>query len=801
MKQAKPEALHVVADQSEVFGFLSDPHTYGADGPVERFDTHGAAVFLAGDAAYKVKRAVSFPFMDYSTLEKRRNACEAELAVNRPHAPGLYLGLVSIVRRSGSLAFGGPGEPVEWAVHMRRFPQGDMLDAVASTHGLSPDLIVSLTHTVLASHERAPRRDGIAALASLARYLRENDEAFRESPDLFPAERADRLSRTAQAALASVRELLIARGEAGHVRRCHGDLHLRNIVLLDGVPTLFDAVEFDEAIATGDVLYDLAFLLMDLWERDLRWAANVIMNRYLAASGGEDHLTGLAALPLFLSIRAAIRAKVTAASVPHLSGTGRDEAVATAVRYFRFAEAFLESTTVSLVAVGGLSGTGKTTLAAALAPDLGRPPGAVHVRSDVERKQLFGIPETQRLPATAYAPEVSREVYRRVNRKTALALAAGQSVIADAVYAAPEERQAIAQVASATGSKFRGLWLEAPLAVAKERVKRRQKDASDADEAVVERQADYDCGRIDWARLEVSGPLKAVVAAARRILDGVAPPGEPSSVTGLAGKLTSMPDALAALLARIVIAGGGPVAHFYRSGCETHWKPDRSPVTEADTAAEAIILEWLARELPGVPVLSEEQSSQATRDLGSTFILVDPLDGTKEFLARNGEFTISAAVVTDGRPVAGAIYAPARETVWFGGDRAFKAHAAPGQPDTLGDRRAVCVRPAPKEGLTVLVSRSHANARVEEFLATLSVTERRAVGSALKFCLIAEGQADLYPRFGTTMEWDTAPGHAILLAAGGSVETVGRAPLLYGKREMGFRNPGFVARGKARAHS
>ena len=187
-----------------------------------------------------------------------------------------------------------------------------------------------------------------------------------------------------------MRPVLLKRGEAGFVRRCHGDLHLRNIVLIDGEPTLFDAVEFSDEIASGDVLYDLAFLLMDLEERGLRAAANRLFNRYLAPEP-PDALTGLVALPLFLSLRAAIRAKVEAAGAERLEGEGRDAARSLARRYFDRAVQFLSYAPPRLVAIGGLSGVGKSALGGALAPEIGRAPGALWLRSDVERKAMFGV--------------------------------------------------------------------------------------------------------------------------------------------------------------------------------------------------------------------------------------------------------------------------------------------------------------------------------------------------------------------------------------------------------------------------
>lgn len=505
---------HVVSDQGEVLAFLTDPATYRLSEPVRRIDTHGAVVFLAGADAYKVKRAVRFPFMDYSTLEKRRAACEAEVAVNRPNAPGLYLGAMPITRSGGALALGGEGQTVEWAVHMRRFDEQRTLDHVAASGGLTPPVLAKLVRAILASHARAPRRDGAAATASLWRYLRQNEEAFAEFPELFAEEHVARLTKASRKRLSDAEPLLIARGRVGHVRRCHGDLHLRNLVLLDGEPTLFDAVEFDDAVATGDVLYDLAFLLMDFWERGLKGAANLVMNRYLWESD-EGHLSGLAALPLFLSLRAAIRAKVTAAGLQHLDGEARRKAAADTARYFGCALEFLEPAVPRIVAVGGLSGAGKSTLAAALAPDLGRAPGAVHLRSDIERKRLFGVRETDPLPADAYSPEVAQRIYAEIRRKAGLAVRAGCAVIVDAVHAGEEERRGIEEVARELSLPFVGLWLEAPLPRLVERVGQRSGDASDADAKVVALQAGYDLGRMSWDRLDASGGPEALVTAAR----------------------------------------------------------------------------------------------------------------------------------------------------------------------------------------------------------------------------------------------------------------------------------------------
>jgi aminoglycoside phosphotransferase family enzyme/predicted kinase len=502
---------------SEVFAFLADPSAYGGIGPVKRIDTQGAAVFLAGDDAYKALRAIRLPFLDFSTLDKRRAACEAEIAANRDNAPGVYLGVTPIVRRGAGLAIGGEGEIVEWTTHMRRFDENATLDRVAERGALPPELMRDLAAAIRGSHERAPLGDGERATRSLATYLDQNQAAFAARPDLFAPQRAAALDRESRAAFAALRPLLIARGDAGRVRRCHGDLHLRNIALIHGEPILFDAIAFDADIATGDVLYDLAFTLMDLWRGGQRAAANRLLANYLSL-GQTDELDGLAALPFFMSLRAAIRAKVEAANVAHLAGGARRAERTLARRYFVLAEAFLRPAPPRLVAIGGLSGTGKSALAAALAPEIGRPPGALTLRSDVERKRLFALTETERLPPAGYDLAATEATYARLIDKARRALVAGQGVILDAVYAKSYERRAAAELAAELAIPFIGLWLEAPLAARLERIGRRSGDASDADAGIAARQSAESLAEPGWSALEASGDLAATVTAAQRHL-------------------------------------------------------------------------------------------------------------------------------------------------------------------------------------------------------------------------------------------------------------------------------------------
>lgn len=498
--------------QDQVFAFLAGPATHGQSGPVVRIDTHGAAVFLAGGDAYKVKKAVRFPFMDFSTLEKRRLACERELAVNKAYAPALYLGVVPISQDGSSLRLGAaPGAKIiEWAVHMRRFDEERTLDRLAARSELDLETIAKLAAVVVDSHKRAESITWAKASAALREQLEETLSELAAAPAIFAPDIAMGLCAAMRESFARLEPILLERERGGEVRRCHGDLHLRNIALVGGDPVLFDAIEFDDKIATCDVLYDLAFLLMDLWIRGLRRHANLLFNRYLwACADSQRNLKGLALLPLFLSLRAAIRAKVIA-----LEPGGELKRAAEARRHFEAALAFLAPSNLILAALGGLSGTGKSTLAAAIAPSVGRPPGAVHLRSDIERKRLFGAGEFEQLPQEAYRPETSPAIYGRLRAMAAIALEAGQSTILDAVHLRPEERRAAQEIAKEKGARFTGLWLKAPTEILLKRVAARERDASDANAEVVTAQARCVIAQHEWITLDATAPAGALEAQA-----------------------------------------------------------------------------------------------------------------------------------------------------------------------------------------------------------------------------------------------------------------------------------------------
>jgi aminoglycoside phosphotransferase family enzyme/predicted kinase len=503
----RPDGFHDGdADEGDIVAFLATPSSYAETvGKVEVIETHAARVFLAGAKAFKVKKRVSLPFLDFSTLELRRKALARELELNRPYAPEIYLRLVAITRTArGGLEIGGEGEPVEWALEMRRFDQDSLLSEIAGRGPLPRATCLRLAAMVARYHERTPaaRDDASRGVeATLLQLLGELDEAA----SALGADAVGALRRSAMAAFARVLALLDKRAVAGALRRCHGDLHLGNIVMVDGRPVPFDALEFDEALGTIDVLYDLAFLVMDLEQRGDRAGANLVFNAYVGAAPFGNEIEGLPCLPLFLAMRAAVRAVVSIARARQQAGGEREQSEREARRFVALAQAYLDPLPHFLVGVGGFSGTGKSTLAALVAPSIGPAPGALHLRSDVERKRLFGVDEGERLTPDHYRAEVSEEVYRILFNKAQRALGAGHGVIVDAVFAQAGERAALAAIAERAQCTFAGLWLEAPADILLARVGARCGDASDADSAVVRAQLARPIGTVTWARVDARG--------------------------------------------------------------------------------------------------------------------------------------------------------------------------------------------------------------------------------------------------------------------------------------------------------
>lgn len=478
----------------------------GADRVIE---TSCARIYLTSGTAWKLKRPVDLGFLDFTTPEKRRWALERELAFNSAAAPDIYRAVRAITRDGQGFEFDGPGETVDYVLEMRRFDETAVLDAAPDS--LTGDVAEALGRTVARLHAAAPVSE--AGGAEALRYTIESNAGhLRSLASRLGAEALERLIEATAAAFACAAPLLDERRRQGFSRRCHGDLHLGNILLEGGRPVLFDCIEFNDRLSEIDVLYDLAFLLMDLDFRGRRDAAVRVLSAWVdeaQRSFPAGVIEGLSLLPLLLAVRASVRC--------HVRAHGGDDEDATA--YLTAALAHLSPTPPVLAAVGGVSGSGKSTFARALAALIGPAPGAVILRSDEIRKRLWGVAPTERLPAEGYDSRVTRRVYRRLFEEAEACLRAGRAVVLDAVFMRPKERARAEAVAAGCGVRFEGAWLEARPETLRARVGARQNDASDADLRVLALQLAQDPGEPGWTRLDAEDDFGQMAAQLASRLD------------------------------------------------------------------------------------------------------------------------------------------------------------------------------------------------------------------------------------------------------------------------------------------
>lgn len=468
-------------------------------------DTHAARLFLGKRIVCKIKRAVAYSYLDTTTLDSRRRLCERELELNRPDLPDIYIDVVPITRESnGRLAVKGVGKVIEWVLRMHRFEQSLVLDEIANAGRLDVKLAGRLGASIAHYHASRPRDLGGDGHARLREVIDELDAEFSLLGACLSRTDSTRFATEARHVLDRKRTLLDRRARAGFVRRCHGDLHLRNLLLHEGEPVPFDALEFDERLATTDVLYDLAFLIMDLGHRALPRQQNEVLNEYLLHAELEN-AEGLALLPLFLATRAAVRAMTSAQAATHDSSHGAALS-AEASRYLAASLDYLTPRPAILVAIGGLSGSGKSTVAAALPTRIAYAPGAVLLGSDAERKSALGVDSTERLAPECYTASSAKDNYRRLSDKAGQALSAGFSVVIDATWLDTDKRVAVASLARQADVPFVGLWLDAPASILRQRIASRQGDVSDATVAVLDAQLQR-VGSLpaNWQRIDAGG--------------------------------------------------------------------------------------------------------------------------------------------------------------------------------------------------------------------------------------------------------------------------------------------------------
>lgn len=472
-------------------------------------ETHAAYVFLVGERAFKLKKDVKLGYLDFSTPQKRKQALDRELKLNRRTAHDMYLRVLPVTDANGKLEIDGRGTTIDHVLEMKRFPAGALLSELADQGKLDLLLTEKLAHQIAKFHVEVETIFEANWPDAFKRIADENLRDLKNQAIVDPATLEHHAIARDRAFMAGA--AAIAR-QSKEVRRCHGDLHLANAFVERGRPILFDCVEFDDFYAQIPPLYDLAFAIMDLIARGLLEHANRLLNVWLIDQPPQRWRTAtedLAALPAYLTIRAEVRAK----AVGRTPG-GKESAK----KYLELASTLAESAKPSLIAIGGLSGTGKSVLGRALAPAQGRAPGAIHLRTDEIRKRQAAVSFDTRLPPSAYSAERSVQVYSAMEDMARAALKAGQAVVADAVFARPEERATIRAIAHEAHVPFIGLWLEAPSGTLEARLSRRTGDASDADAAVLKKQQTFDLGPIDWHRLDASGGAQATSDAARKLL-------------------------------------------------------------------------------------------------------------------------------------------------------------------------------------------------------------------------------------------------------------------------------------------
>lgn len=486
--------------------------------------THVSIVFLAGHTAYKMKKAVKFPFLDFTALSARKHACEKEIEINKRTAPTIYKRVVPVTSEPDGLALDGPGEPVEYLVEMNRFDETTVFDQLIMEPGkLGRELMESLADAIGDFHADAKIKLLGGGYEGTRLIAENNKQSFDVLPsDVFDLDLVQTVAVETLDRIDKARTHLSKRQENGHVRACHGDLHLRNICLVDSQPTMFDAIEFSDAFSDIDTMYDLAFLLMDLDFRGERRLASLVLNRYLDVL--TEDVDVFQVLPIFLSMRAQIRAHVGAAAASAQSEVDKARAELDAARqYLSLAATYLKPSPVRLIAVGGLSGSGKSRLAREIAPFFHQGVGARVLRSDVERKRISAVHPNETLGIDGYTPEMTKNTFDHLFQMARNVLDTGQSVVLDAVFASPVHRSAAEQIAKDLNIEFQGIWVDASDEVRLVRIQNRKNNVSDVTPAIALQQSSYDLGVMNWFKVDSRGEKHITVKTAQNHLSKVFP--------------------------------------------------------------------------------------------------------------------------------------------------------------------------------------------------------------------------------------------------------------------------------------
>ncbi|MEH6494168.1 MAG: AAA family ATPase [Pseudomonas marincola] len=492
---------------------------------VQQVETHGATVLLGRKHALKIKKPVKYDHMDFSTPEQRRRFCEHEVKLNQRTASELYIGVFGIyLTDDHKISLTGSSTPIDYFIKMNRFADEDRLDNFIEREGISEILGENLCTEISKFHLGIAPIKQLDAIPDFHSVIDQNFTQLDEHcPVLFNLDDVRAYRKNLHETYKTLKPLERIRIDDGWIRAGHGDLHLQNICMVEGKPLLFDAIEYEDDFVVGDVLYDISFLIMDLWQKSQKLAANLIFNKYLFQMGWiktPNSLASLALLPFFLSMRSGIRTHVAASRYAQSQNANDKTRYAdVAVDLLKDSKAFLETRDPVVIAIGGFSGSGKSTLAANLAHHIGDAPGALRIRSDVIRRLLIGWDDYSPMPQTAYTVAQSIAVYAHMKEIVTQAVTAGHSVIIDAVLDRNEDRSAFSNLAKDLDAEFIGLWLSVDEHIMSDRIGGRTRDASDATVEVMRAQMARNPDAVtDWINLDASGTETEITNAALQLL-------------------------------------------------------------------------------------------------------------------------------------------------------------------------------------------------------------------------------------------------------------------------------------------
>jgi len=478
----------------KILEFLTNPKSYPhpTSAKIRHLETHISHIFLCGEYAYKLKKGLDLGFLDFTSLEKRKFYCEEELRLNSIFAPEIYLDVVPIYKHEGQLSFQKDGEVVEYLLKMREFNQEDIFSSIVERDDFSTDLFTELAQKLARVHQKAASNAAISAYASPENIRKIADQNFAQTHQ-YIGRCLSKVSfeRIRKFTLSFIEEndlLFKSRQESGRIRECHGDLHLNNICIYKGEIQFFDRIEFNKEFRNIDVIYDLAFLIMDLHHKNQRALATRVMNEYLEQTGDYK---GAALLSFYASLRAYIRGKVTSFRLNNvdISPEEKDNIIEEATSYFDLAESYAAKKKPGLYITCGLSGSGKSTVARRIAAK----EEFMIIRSDAMRKHLTAVPLYEKGPESIYKSEVSVATYNKLIELADFLTDYGVSVLLDAKFDKKELRSRALELAERKNLNFKILYCHASPDELKNRLRERAGDVSDADASLIDRQVkDFD---------------------------------------------------------------------------------------------------------------------------------------------------------------------------------------------------------------------------------------------------------------------------------------------------------------------